>query len=225
MPHDLRVRQAVNLLAAVVLFVLAVGNVQGFALTLGLTTIIDVVVVLLFTHPMLQLLARTPVLRRGPPADRTRPRGARRGLPRSRRSSGLRRSAVGAGKAARSSREAARARRSPSARRQSSPAPRRPRIVRPRGRTPDGQRLAKFGNDLYTGARSFDFVGRRKIWYSIAAVMIVLSILVPVVKGGFNFGIEFSGGSQFPISDVSSTDTDQGAATPSPASCPTPSRT
>ncbi|MDR6970744.1 protein translocase subunit SecF [Leifsonia shinshuensis] len=68
-------------------------------------------------------------------------------------------------------------------------------------------RLVKFGNDLYTGARSVDFVGRRKIWYSIAAVMVVLSILVPIVKGGFNFSIEFRGGSQFQISDVSSTDT------------------
>ena len=55
-------------------------------------------------------------------------------------------------------------------------------------------RLVKFGNDLYTGARSIDFVGRRKIWYSIAAVMVVLSILVPVIKGGFNFSIEFRGG-------------------------------
>jgi preprotein translocase subunit SecD len=49
---------SVNLLAAVILFILAVGDVKGFALTLGLTTIIDVVVVSLFTHPTLQLLAR-----------------------------------------------------------------------------------------------------------------------------------------------------------------------
>ncbi|MEV8215660.1 protein translocase subunit SecF [Leifsonia sp. NPDC077715] len=68
-------------------------------------------------------------------------------------------------------------------------------------------RLVKFGNDLYTGARSIDFVGRRKVWYTIAAVMVVISILIPVVKGGFNFSIEFRGGSQFQVSDVSSTDT------------------
>jgi len=49
---------AVNFLAALILFLLAVGDVKGFALTLGLTTIIDVIVVSLFTHPMLQLLAR-----------------------------------------------------------------------------------------------------------------------------------------------------------------------
>lgn len=68
-------------------------------------------------------------------------------------------------------------------------------------------RLTKFGNDLYTGARSFDFVGKRKIWYSIAVVMVLLSILVPVVKGGFNFSIEFRGGSQFTISDVKNSNT------------------
>ena len=51
---------AVNLLAAGVLYVLAIGDVRGFALTLGLSTIIDVVVVVLFSHPMLQILARRP---------------------------------------------------------------------------------------------------------------------------------------------------------------------
>ncbi|QYH36093.1 protein translocase subunit SecD [Salinibacterium sp. M195] len=59
--------KAVNLLSAVVLFVLAVGNVRGFALTLGLTTIIDVLVVVLFTHPMLQLLATTKFFASGHP--------------------------------------------------------------------------------------------------------------------------------------------------------------
>jgi len=59
----------------------------------------------------------------------------------------------------------------------------------------------KFGNDLYTGARSFDIVGRRRIWFSIAAVLVLICILVPVFRG-FNFGIEFRGGSQFTVSDV-----------------------
>ncbi|TFC51681.1 protein translocase subunit SecD [Cryobacterium sp. TMT1-21] len=55
----------VNFLAAGVLFIVAVGNVKGFALTLGLTTIVDVVVVILFTHPMLQLLAQTRFFNEG----------------------------------------------------------------------------------------------------------------------------------------------------------------
>ena len=49
----------VNLLAAVVLYFLAVGGVRGFAFTLGLTTIIDVLVVFLFTHPIMKMLAKT----------------------------------------------------------------------------------------------------------------------------------------------------------------------
>jgi preprotein translocase subunit SecD len=53
------VSDGVSLLAAVTLYLLTVGNVRGFAFTLGLTTIIDLVVVALFTHPMLQLLANT----------------------------------------------------------------------------------------------------------------------------------------------------------------------
>jgi preprotein translocase subunit SecD len=55
----------VNFLAAAVLFVLAVGNVRGFAFTLGLTTIVDLIVVVLFTHPMLQLLANTRFFNEG----------------------------------------------------------------------------------------------------------------------------------------------------------------
>jgi preprotein translocase subunit SecD len=50
---------SVSFLAAVVLYLLATGGVQGFAYTLGLTTLIDVLVVFLFTHPMLALLSRT----------------------------------------------------------------------------------------------------------------------------------------------------------------------
>ena len=49
----------VSFLAAVVLYILAIGSVRGFAFTLGLTTIVDVVVVFLFTKPVVTLLART----------------------------------------------------------------------------------------------------------------------------------------------------------------------
>jgi len=51
------VSDGISFLAATVLYLLTVGNVRGFAYTLGLTTIIDVLVVVLFTHPMLQILA------------------------------------------------------------------------------------------------------------------------------------------------------------------------
>ncbi|MGW7386242.1 protein translocase subunit SecD [Streptomyces sp. NPDC054794] len=48
----------VSFLAAAVLFVVTVGKVQGFAFTLGLTTVLDVVVVFFFTKPLMTLLAR-----------------------------------------------------------------------------------------------------------------------------------------------------------------------
>lgn len=51
--------KAVNLLAALVLYFVAVGNVRGFAFTLGLTALADLLVVFMFTHPTLQVLART----------------------------------------------------------------------------------------------------------------------------------------------------------------------
>jgi preprotein translocase subunit SecD len=51
--------KAVNVLAAVVLYFVAVGNVRGFAFTLGLTAIADLIVVFMFTHPTMVLLART----------------------------------------------------------------------------------------------------------------------------------------------------------------------
>ncbi|WP_420367719.1 protein translocase subunit SecD [Curtobacterium sp. L1-20] len=50
---------SINFLAAIVLYILAVSDVKGFAFTLLLTTLIDVVVVVLFTHPMMQLIARS----------------------------------------------------------------------------------------------------------------------------------------------------------------------
>jgi preprotein translocase subunit SecD len=58
---------AVSFTAATTLFLLTVGNVRGFAFTLGLTTIVDLIVVLLFTHPLLQLLSRTKFFSSGHP--------------------------------------------------------------------------------------------------------------------------------------------------------------
>lgn len=53
---------AVSLIASVVIYVLAVGSVRGFAFTLGLTTILDVMVVFLVTHPLVVLATRSPFL-------------------------------------------------------------------------------------------------------------------------------------------------------------------
>ncbi len=70
---------SVNFLAALVLYTLATSNVRGFAFTLGLTTILDLVIVFLFTHPTVALLARRPFFRDGHPWSGLDPRrlGAR----------------------------------------------------------------------------------------------------------------------------------------------------
>ncbi|MCQ4044219.1 protein translocase subunit SecD [Streptantibioticus rubrisoli] len=57
----------VSFLAAAVLFVCSVGKVQGFAFTLGLTTLLDVVVVYLFTKPLMTILARRRFYAQGHP--------------------------------------------------------------------------------------------------------------------------------------------------------------
>lgn len=65
----------VGFLAALVLYILAVGNVRGFAFTLGLTTIVDLLVVALFTAPLMKLLARTRFFASGHPLSGLDPRG------------------------------------------------------------------------------------------------------------------------------------------------------
>ncbi|MFE7107044.1 protein translocase subunit SecD [Streptomyces sp. NPDC057575] len=77
----------VSFLAAAVLFVVTVGKVQGFAFTLGLTTLLDVVVVFLFTKPLMTLMARTKFFASGHPWSGLDPKrlGAKPPLRRSRR--------------------------------------------------------------------------------------------------------------------------------------------
>ena len=57
--HTIIVADFVSLIASVLLYFFAVGGVRGFAFTLGLTTLVDLVVVFFFTKPLLTLLART----------------------------------------------------------------------------------------------------------------------------------------------------------------------
>ncbi|MEU6304577.1 protein translocase subunit SecD [Streptomyces chartreusis] len=77
----------VSFLAAAVLFIVTVGKVQGFAFTLGLTTLLDVVVVFLFTKPLLTILARTKFFAGGHPWSGLDPKrlGAKPPLRRTRR--------------------------------------------------------------------------------------------------------------------------------------------
>ncbi|MFJ4871783.1 protein translocase subunit SecD [Streptomyces sp. NPDC088757] len=77
----------VSFLAAAVLFIVTVGKVQGFAFTLGLTTLLDIVVVFLFTKPVMTLLARTTFFGNGHPWSGLDPKrlGAKPPLRRTRR--------------------------------------------------------------------------------------------------------------------------------------------
>lgn len=61
------VSDTVSFLAALLLYYFAIGEVKGFAYTLGLTVLIDIVVVFLFTKPMVTLLARTKFFGNGHP--------------------------------------------------------------------------------------------------------------------------------------------------------------
>jgi len=71
--------------------------------------------------------------------------------------------------------------------------------------------MSQFGNDLYTGKTSFPFVGRRRLWFIIAAILVIGAALVPLVRP-IEFSIEFTGGSQFTVNDVA-TPVDQQLAT------------
>jgi preprotein translocase subunit SecF len=65
--------------------------------------------------------------------------------------------------------------------------------------------FSQWGNDLYTGRRSYDIVGHRRRWYAIALTLVALSVAVLLIRG-INPGIEFRGGSQFTVTGVTTTD-------------------
>jgi len=67
-------------------------------------------------------------------------------------------------------------------------------------------RFTDFGNKLYSGERSFNFVARRNIFFTISLVVIALAVGLTAARGGFNLGIEFKGGSEFKITGVTQAD-------------------
>lgn len=62
--------------------------------------------------------------------------------------------------------------------------------------------FAAFGNDLYTGRRQINFVGRRRTWYVVSAVFLVLA-LVGLLGPGLSLSLEFKGGSEIKIAGIS----------------------
>src|SRR5690625_946063 len=65
--------------------------------------------------------------------------------------------------------------------------------------------FAKFGNDLYSGRRSYDIVGKRRVWFITGLVIMVLCGLLLGIRG-LNPGIDFRGGSEFTISNTQTLD-------------------
>jgi len=59
-------------------------------------------------------------------------------------------------------------------------------------------KLSGLGGRLYSGETSFDFIGKRRRWYSISAIFILLSIGALVIQG-LHLGIEFKGGSSYTV--------------------------
>ena len=177
------VSDTVSFLAAALLYYFAIGDVKGFAFTLGLTTLIDIVVVFLFTKPMVTLLARTRFFSQRPPAVRARPGPARAPatpggaarVPARPAAGGATASATATGRAAH-----------------------------------EGGLMSALGNiggRLYRGEVSVDFVGRQKLWYTISAVILVISIAALVFRG-LNYSVEFKGGSVFRFTDTGATTTE-----------------
>ena len=61
--------------------------------------------------------------------------------------------------------------------------------------------FAQWGNDLYTGKRSYNIVGHRRWWFTASGIL-VLAAIVLLFRPGLNPGIEFRGGSEFVISGL-----------------------
>ena len=88
--------------------------------------------------------------------------------------------------------------------------------------------LGGIGGRLYRGEVSVNFVGRQRLWYTISAVILAVSVVALLVFG-LNFSVDFKGGSvfQFPAGTASITQVRQtvsgraAATTPSSRRSPT----
>ncbi|SFC77591.1 preprotein translocase subunit SecF [Nocardioides terrae] len=72
-------------------------------------------------------------------------------------------------------------------------------------------KFSRLGNELYNGRRSIDFVHKRPLWYSISGGIVLAALLV-VIFNGFNFGVEFTGGTEVRVSGLTSSQATQSTA-------------
>ncbi|MCG7421968.1 protein translocase subunit SecF [Micrococcus sp. ACRRV] len=73
-------------------------------------------------------------------------------------------------------------------------------------------RFADWGNALYSGRISYPFVRKWRTWFLIAAALLAVAFGLTALRGGFNLGIDFRGGSEFTVSDAASSELDPGRA-------------
>ena len=176
-----------SFLGAAVLWWLTVGSVRGFAFFLGLSTVLDVIVAWFFTRPTVILLSRNRFFTEMPGFGVARgwrpaaPCPARRWL-----------RYRGQG----NERQDGRTRRRFGGQ----------RIRRRRGR-PEGEKRRSIWTRLYHGETNFDFVGRRKLWFTLSLVAVLIG-LGSLVTRGLNLGIDFEGGVvwEVPAGDASVAD-------------------
>ncbi len=72
-------------------------------------------------------------------------------------------------------------------------------------------KFSRLGNDLYTGRKSIDFIGRTRLWYAISGVIILLALGGLFLKG-LDMGIEFVGGAEYKVSNLSASKANQDTA-------------
>lgn len=61
--------------------------------------------------------------------------------------------------------------------------------------------FAQFGNDLFTGRRQINFIGRRRTWYLLTGVLLIVAA-IGIFGRGLNFSLEFEGGSHVSVANI-----------------------
>ena len=221
---------AVSFLAAAILYVLAIGDVKGFAFTLGMSTVLDLVVVFLFTHPLMAVLARfksfgssrlsglgrvehtrRPAAPAAPAAVNSSvpAAGSRHGqehlMTRPRRRHPTADGTSRWAPTPTSSRTPTRCwPRRPRLRRRGGARRRRaaPRRVGTAASARVARRRVSLAHRLYNGEAGLDVVGHSRLIYKVTAVVVLICLLSMVFRG-FNFGIDFEGGNSFRVPGTS----------------------
>ncbi|MGK2874630.1 MAG: protein translocase subunit SecF [Nocardioides sp.] len=69
-------------------------------------------------------------------------------------------------------------------------------------------KFSRLGHELYSGQKSYDFIGKRALWYAVSGSIVLACLLVLLLKG-LNFGVEFTGGVQYKLTGLTSEQSSQ----------------